>query len=174
MANPAIPEPGTGCLVCRTEEKAKERYLLALLDGAEDGSLDGLLNGPGAVCVRHVVRTVPRASRPPVCSRDTLGRGLSSCRRRRTSGVPSRSGNRSRRSCTPRIRTSRRRSAAHNARRRGSPHGGVHRSKCGRVRRSPAAHSRRRSRGESQSTNKELRFRALLGEHEAGLSLTVV
>jgi hypothetical protein len=44
-ADPAIPEPGTSCLVCRTEEKAEERYLQALLDGAEDGSLDGLLNG---------------------------------------------------------------------------------------------------------------------------------
>jgi hypothetical protein len=44
-ADPAIPEPGIGCLVCRTEEKAEERYLQALLDGAEDGSLDGLLNG---------------------------------------------------------------------------------------------------------------------------------
>ena len=47
----AIPEPGTGCLVCRTEEKAEVSYLRALLDGAEDGSLDGLLGGPGAVCV---------------------------------------------------------------------------------------------------------------------------
>jgi hypothetical protein len=47
MANPAIPEPGTGCLVCCTEEKAKERYLQALLDGAEDGSLDGAVERTG-------------------------------------------------------------------------------------------------------------------------------
>ena len=55
-ADPAIPEPGSGCMVCRSEEKAEERYLRALLDGAEDGSLDVLLDGPGAVCVRHLSR----------------------------------------------------------------------------------------------------------------------
>src|SRR5918994_2837112 len=51
----------------------------------------GLLNGPGAVCVRHVVRTAPRASRLPVCRRGTLGRGLFSCPCPRTPRVPSRS-----------------------------------------------------------------------------------
>ncbi len=61
-ADPAIPEPGTSCLVCRTEEKAEERYLQVLLDGAEDGSLDGLLNGQSDVRVRHVVRTARPAS----------------------------------------------------------------------------------------------------------------
>lgn len=54
-AEPAIPEPGTGCMVCRSEGEAEERYLRALLDGAEDGSLEGL-DGPGAVCVRHLSR----------------------------------------------------------------------------------------------------------------------
>jgi hypothetical protein len=75
--------------------------------------------------------------------------------------IPPRSRNRSRRSCTPRIRASRRQSAARNARRGGCPHGGAHRSKCGRVHSSPAAHIRRRSRSKSQSTT-EIRFRALL------------
>jgi hypothetical protein len=50
----AVPEPGRGCMVCRSEHSAEETYLQALLDGAEDGSLEGLLEGPGAVCVRHL------------------------------------------------------------------------------------------------------------------------
>lgn len=54
--DPAVPEPGRGCMVCRSEEDAEETYLRALLDGAEDGSLEGLLDGPGAVCVRHMSR----------------------------------------------------------------------------------------------------------------------
>lgn len=53
---PAVPEPGRGCIVCRSEESAEETYLQALLGSAEDGSLDGLLEGPGAVCVRHLSR----------------------------------------------------------------------------------------------------------------------
>jgi hypothetical protein len=53
---PAIPEPGIGCMVCRAEEEAEERYLRVLLEGAEDGSLEGLLDGPGAACVRHLSR----------------------------------------------------------------------------------------------------------------------
>lgn len=52
----AIPEPGEGCMVCRTEEEAGKRYLRVLLEGARDGSLDGMLDGPGAVCVRHLSR----------------------------------------------------------------------------------------------------------------------
>lgn len=52
----AIPEPGTGCMVCRSEQSAEETYLRALLAGAEDGSLVALLDGPGAVCVRHLSR----------------------------------------------------------------------------------------------------------------------
>jgi hypothetical protein len=55
-ADPVIPEPGIGCMVCRSEGEAEERYLRALLDGAEDGSLEGLLDGPGAVCIRHLSR----------------------------------------------------------------------------------------------------------------------
>jgi hypothetical protein len=51
---PAIPEPGAGCMVCRSEESAEEAYLRSLLAGAEDGSLEGLLQGPGAICVRHL------------------------------------------------------------------------------------------------------------------------
>jgi len=53
---PAVPEPGTGCMICRSEESSEEAYLHALLDGAEDGTLDGLLDGPGAVCIRHLSR----------------------------------------------------------------------------------------------------------------------
>ncbi len=52
----AIPEPGAGCMVCRSEESAEEAYLRALLAGVEDGSLDGLLEGSGAICVRHLSR----------------------------------------------------------------------------------------------------------------------
>ena len=52
----ALPEPGMGCMVCRSEARAEEVYLRALLDGAEDGALDGLLDGPGAVRVRHLSR----------------------------------------------------------------------------------------------------------------------
>jgi Family of unknown function (DUF6062) len=53
-AEPALLEPGRGCMVCGAEEAAEEVYLRALLDGAEAGSFDGLLDGPGAVCVRHL------------------------------------------------------------------------------------------------------------------------
>lgn len=52
----AIPEPGEGCMVCAAEDKAEERYLKVFLEGAEDGSLDSLLEGPGAVCLRHLSR----------------------------------------------------------------------------------------------------------------------
>ena len=52
----SIPEPGSGCMVCRSEKKSEERYLRTLLDGAEDGSLEEVLDGPGAVCVRHLSR----------------------------------------------------------------------------------------------------------------------
>jgi hypothetical protein len=52
-AKPAVPEPGVGCMVCRIVDKAEERCLNVLLDGAENASLDGL-EGPGAVCVRHL------------------------------------------------------------------------------------------------------------------------
>jgi hypothetical protein len=63
---PALPEPGRGCIVCRSEERAEEVYLRALLDGAEAGSLDRLLDGPGAVCVRHLSRaSVLAGSRLP-------------------------------------------------------------------------------------------------------------
>ena len=55
-AEPFVPEPGRGCMVCRSEQSAEETYLRALLDGAEDGSLEGLLKGPGAICVRHLSR----------------------------------------------------------------------------------------------------------------------
>ncbi len=51
-----IPEPGEGCMVCAAEDKAEERYLKVLLEGAEDGSLDSLLHGPESVCVRHLSR----------------------------------------------------------------------------------------------------------------------
>jgi hypothetical protein len=54
---PAIPEPGGGCMVCNAGQEAQGRYLRALLDGAEEGSLEqSLLDGPGSVCVRHVSR----------------------------------------------------------------------------------------------------------------------
>lgn len=63
---PAFPEPGRGCLVCSSEERVEEAYLQALLDGAESGTLDGLLDGPGAVCVRHLSRaSVLRGGRLP-------------------------------------------------------------------------------------------------------------
>jgi hypothetical protein len=52
----AIPEPGTGCMVCRSEEMAEETYLQVLLDSAQSGSLDGLLDGPGAICITHLSR----------------------------------------------------------------------------------------------------------------------
>ena len=51
-----FPEPGTGCMVCRSEEMAEETYLQVLLDSAQNGSLDGLLDGPGAICVKHLSR----------------------------------------------------------------------------------------------------------------------
>jgi hypothetical protein len=50
----ALPEPGRGCMLCPSEARAEEIYLRALLDGAEAGEFDGLLDGPGAVCVRHL------------------------------------------------------------------------------------------------------------------------
>jgi hypothetical protein len=53
---PAIPEPGVDCMVCSAEGEAERRYLRVLLDGTEDGSLDGLLGGLGVVCVRHLSR----------------------------------------------------------------------------------------------------------------------
>jgi hypothetical protein len=41
-------------------------YLRALLDGAESGTLDGLLDSPVAVCVRHLSRaSVLRGGRLP-------------------------------------------------------------------------------------------------------------
>jgi hypothetical protein len=52
--DPVLHEPGRGCMVCSSEEGAEEVYLRALLGGAQDGSLDGLLDGHGAVCVRHL------------------------------------------------------------------------------------------------------------------------
>jgi hypothetical protein len=52
----AFPEPGTGCMVCRSEEMAEETYLQVLLDSAQSGLLDGLLDGPGAICIRHLSR----------------------------------------------------------------------------------------------------------------------
>ena len=52
----AIPEPGEGCMVCKAEGEAERRYLRVLLDGAHDGSLDGLMGRPGSVCVRHLSR----------------------------------------------------------------------------------------------------------------------
>jgi hypothetical protein len=55
-AKPAVPEAGVGCMVCCTEDKAEERYLNVLLDGTENASLHGLLEGPEAVCVRHLSR----------------------------------------------------------------------------------------------------------------------
>ncbi len=55
-AETAFPEPGSGCMVCRSEKSAEDTYLRALLDGAEDWSLEGLLDGPGAICVRHLSR----------------------------------------------------------------------------------------------------------------------
>lgn len=56
-ADPAIPEPGDGCMVCHAEREAEKRYLRVLLDGAQDGSLEeGLLGGPGSVCIRHLSR----------------------------------------------------------------------------------------------------------------------
>jgi hypothetical protein len=55
-ADPAIPEPGDGCMVCNAEGEAERRYLQVLLDGARDGSLDDLVGGSGSVCVRHLSR----------------------------------------------------------------------------------------------------------------------
>jgi hypothetical protein len=55
--DPAIPEPGDGCMVCNAEGEAEKRYVRVLLDGAEDGSFEeGLLDGRGSVCVRHLSR----------------------------------------------------------------------------------------------------------------------
>ena len=54
--DPAIPEPGDGCMVCGAEGEAERRYLRVLIDGAHDGSLGGLIGGPGSVCVRHLSR----------------------------------------------------------------------------------------------------------------------
>lgn len=51
-----IPKPGYGCMGCRAEGEAEERYLKVLLEGAQDGSLEEVLDGPGAVCVRHLSR----------------------------------------------------------------------------------------------------------------------
>lgn len=55
-AEPIVPEPGRGCMVCRTEHSAEDRYLRALLDGAEDGTLESLLEDPGVICVIHLSR----------------------------------------------------------------------------------------------------------------------
>lgn len=55
-AEPVVPEPGRGCMICRSEQSAEETYLKALLNGAEDGSLVGPLEGPGAVCIMHLSR----------------------------------------------------------------------------------------------------------------------
>ncbi|MDP9476997.1 MAG: DUF6062 family protein [Actinomycetota bacterium] len=55
-AEPIIPEPGEGCMVCDAERQAERRYLQVLLEGAEDGSLDNLVKGSGSVCVRHLSR----------------------------------------------------------------------------------------------------------------------
>lgn len=52
----AVHEPGTGCMVCRAEGESEKRYLKVLVDGATDGSVDAPLDGPGAVCVRHLSR----------------------------------------------------------------------------------------------------------------------
>jgi hypothetical protein len=68
-AEPIVPEPGRGCMVCRAEQSAEERYLRALLNGAEDGSLVKLLEGPGAICVTHL-------SRASVVGRGRLPRAL--------------------------------------------------------------------------------------------------
>jgi hypothetical protein len=54
--DPAIPEPGDGCMVCGAEGEAERRYLRVLLDGARDGSLGDLLGGSEIVCVRHLSR----------------------------------------------------------------------------------------------------------------------
>lgn len=63
---PVFPEPGTGCMVCRAEDGAERRYLEVLLDGAEDGSLEGKLGGPGSACMRHLSRASAMAGgRPP-------------------------------------------------------------------------------------------------------------
>lgn len=52
--DPAIPEPGDGCMVCNAEGDAERRYLQVLLDGVRDGSLSDLVGGSGGVCVRHL------------------------------------------------------------------------------------------------------------------------
>ena len=54
--DPAVREPGDGCMVCGAEAEAERRYLRVLLDGAQDGSLGGQLGGPGSVCVQHLSR----------------------------------------------------------------------------------------------------------------------
>jgi hypothetical protein len=44
-------------MVCRSEHSAEETYLQGLLrGGAEDRSLEGLLEGPVAVCVTYLSR----------------------------------------------------------------------------------------------------------------------
>ena len=43
-------------MVCGAEREAEIRYLRVLLDGAQDGSLGGLLGATGSVCVRHLSR----------------------------------------------------------------------------------------------------------------------
>jgi hypothetical protein len=53
-ADPAIPTPGDGCMVCDAEDKAERRYLQVLLDGVQDGSLEDLVGRSGSVCVRHL------------------------------------------------------------------------------------------------------------------------
>jgi hypothetical protein len=63
--DPAIPKPGDGCMVCRAEGEAERRYLQVLLDGARDGSLDGLIGGSGSVCVRHLSRASAVAGGSP-------------------------------------------------------------------------------------------------------------
>jgi Family of unknown function (DUF6062) len=52
----AFPEPGTGCMVCHSEQGAEETYLQVLLESTQNGSLDGLLEGPGTICIRHLSR----------------------------------------------------------------------------------------------------------------------
>lgn len=52
--DPAIPEPGDGCMVCTAEGEAERRYLQVLLDGVQDGSLGDLVGRSGSVCVRHL------------------------------------------------------------------------------------------------------------------------
>lgn len=52
-------------MVCHAEDKAERRYLEVLLGCAEDDSPG--LDGPGAVCMRHLSRAsgLARGRRPP-------------------------------------------------------------------------------------------------------------